>query len=100
MTFSMTVIILLSIVNLLFVGIACGCLFKIRTDVDDLSASRGRQDEMARRILRELVSREQMDNYLSEINKLLKEMHRLKYKTDEKKWNKFEQAFGGPSEEA
>lgn len=91
----MTLVILLSILNLLSASVCCGCFLRVRMDYDYLISEKKRQVDLIERYMKDVVTHDDIRKYMDKIDEDLHSINEMKGEISKEKWKQYHTAFGG-----
>ena len=77
------------------VGVLAGLQIKLKISIDQIHNEKKRQIDMTQRLIYELVTQKQMDDYFERLDRKIDEIKSSRGKSEKERWSRIEQAFGG-----
>lgn len=77
--------------SVIFLSICCGLFFRIRFDLEELKNQRNHQITLIERLMRQIVCKKEMEEYLEKIKEMSKDI-------EKDRWENIRKAFSGKEE--
>lgn len=86
---------ILAVIIFFLIGISFGLQFKVKRGMNELLEARKCQVDLTQRMLYELVSQKQMEEYFKKLDVKISEINKSAGKNEKERWSRIENAFGG-----